>query len=246
MDITFGLVVVGIILIAGFAFLYVRLKKLSEPKDDPSVAILQNELNIRLKEVAERLKEQRESNERSVGDFHRGIADFKINFSKIEDDFKKLDSSVKEVSSFQQIFRTPKLRGRWGEMALEHILSQYFPKDMFERQHSFKSGEAVDAVLKLPNGRLLPIDSKFPYENFERMNERENDKEREVHRKNFAVDIKQEIDNIAKKYILPSEGTMDVACMYVPAEAVYFEINNSMPEIVNYSHSKRVFLTFPK
>src|SRR6185369_12759553 len=131
---------------------------------------------------------------------------------------KQVHESVKDVSSFQNIFKSPKLRGIWGEAALEASLAQYFSKDSYELQHYFKSGEAVDAILRLPNDLILPIDSKFNWENFEKMVNAGNDIQREIHKKSFFSDVKKKIDEIAAKYILPSEGTTDFALMYVPAE----------------------------
>lgn len=248
MEIIFLIVILLILLVglpAIFWFLNDSLKKKEEElvkKVDESstsqITELRHELN-------ERLKENRESFERTTQNMHRKFSDFEIGVTKMDEALKQLDDSVKEVSSFQQIFRTPKLRGRWGELSLEHILSQYFPRDMFKLQYSFKSGEAVDAILKLPNGKLLPIDSKFPQEHFENMIESDNENEREIAKKLFATEVKKEIDDIAKKYILPSEETMNVACMYIPAEAVYFEVISSLSEVLDYAHTKRVFLTSP-
>ena len=145
------------------------------------------------------------------------------------------------------MLRSPKLRGTWGEQSLEASLNQYFSKDNYEVQHYFKSGEAVDAVLKLPNELLLPIDSKFNWDNFQKMVNAPNDIEKEVFRKTFYSDVKKKIDEIATKYLLPSEGTTDLALMYIPAETVYYEIINNIKDvdIPNYARSKKVFLVSP-
>ena len=235
------LIVTNLILLGIVVFLLLRRGGSS----DQSMVFLREQIKDLNQLLNERLKENRESQERTIQGVHKQISEFVAGVTKMGETLKQVDHSVKEVSSFQQIFRTPKLRGRWGELALEHILSEYLPKDMFNLQHYFKNGEAVDAVLKLPNGKLLPIDAKFPYDNFERMVELENEREREAAKKLFALDVKKEIDDISGKYILPSENTMDVACMYVPAEAVYFEINNSLPEVINYARSKKIFLASP-
>ncbi len=154
---------------------------------------------------------------------------------------------MKSVSSFQDIFKAPKLRGIWGEASLEAALNQYFPKERYEIQHYFKSGEAVDAVLKLPNNLLLPIDSKFNWENFEKMVNAETEINKDMYRKQFLSDVKKKIDEIATKYILPSENTTDMALMYVPAETVYYEIINQIKEvdIPSYARSKKVVLISP-
>jgi len=245
------LIILSIVIVVslGFViFLLTKKTKQEEPKEDVFKKI--EELVFRYssdvrRELNERLKENRESLERTSQGLHGQISSFTAGITKMDAALKQVSDSVKEVSSFQQIFRAPKLRGRWGELALEHILSQYFPKDMFILQYGFNSGEAVDAVLKLPNDKLLPIDAKFPHENFERMTESKNNDEREISKKDFAADIKREIDDIAKKYILPSESTTNIALMYIPAEAVYFEIINSLPEINDYARSKKILLASP-
>lgn len=236
------LIVIILVLVGVVAFL---LFKRDSYGDNQSLLLLRDDIKELTKSLSERLKDQGDSHDKVIGDIRDKFLNFTAGITSMDERLKQVGSSIKEVSTFQQIFRTPKLRGRWGELALEHILSEYYGKDLFITQYPFKSGEVVDAVLKLPNGKLLPIDAKFPYENFERMVELENDGEKGVAKKLFATDVKKEIDDIARKYILPSEGTVNVACMYVPAEAVYFEINNSLPEIVNYARSKRVFLSSP-
>jgi len=223
--------VVMLTVLVGFVFFDIRRRKGGES----------SELKEFRRELNERLKENRESVERTskqMLDFTRGI-------TKMDEALKRMDESLQGVSSFQQIFRTPKLRGRWGELALEHILAQYFPQDMFELQYMFKSGEAVDAILKLPDGKFLPIDAKFPHDHFERMTTLENESEREAAKKLFATEVKREIDSVAQKYILPSEGTENVAIIYIPAEAVYFEIINSIPEVNEYAQSKKILLASP-
>ena len=235
-----------LILVAGFAVVFWVLKsKKGEKIDQQALLLLQDRINEISRTLDMRLKENRESFERTTQGIHNQISNFTTGVTKMSEDLKQVGNSVKEVTTFQQIFRTPKLRGRWGELALEHELSQNFPKEMFELQYFFSNGEAVDAILKLPDGKLLPIDAKFPYEHFERMIEAENDETRESEKKSFVVGIKKEIDDIAGKYILPSEGTTDVAFMYIPAEAVYFEIIKSISELFDYARSKRILLTSP-
>ncbi|MFH1841230.1 MAG: DNA recombination protein RmuC [Candidatus Nealsonbacteria bacterium] len=166
---------------------------------------------------------------------------------QIREDLKQIQEKVKDVSSFQEIFKSPKLRGQWGEASLEHILSQHFPQELYKIQHLFSSGEQVDAALKLPNGRILPIDSKFPSENFGRMIESSGE-ERTTFQKKFVEDVKARINEIATKYVLPSEGTVEFALMYIPAEAIYYEIINNIgreTDLANYAWSRKVILTSP-
>ena len=106
----------------------------------------------------------------------------------------------------------------------------------------------MDAVLKLPNGRVLPIDSKFPSENFEKMINTTSETEKIFYKKNFLDDVKNRVNEIASKYILPSEGTVDFAFMYIPAEGIYYEIINNIGrevDIASFAWSKHIILTSP-
>ncbi|TSC91625.1 MAG: hypothetical protein CEN90_423 [Parcubacteria group bacterium Licking1014_17] len=250
--------IIGIVgLVVGMAVAYFLVRR-REPKDDKGIEILSQRieslsnstsqaLRDTLKLVSDQLKESRETVERSSINVHKQVEGFTSGLTQLKDTVKQVHDSVKDVSSFQNIFKSPKLRGIWGESSLEASLNQYFARDNFQLQHYFKSGEAVDAVLTLPNGLLLPVDSKFNWENFEKMVNANSDAEKEQYRKIFFSDVKKKIDEIAAKYILPSEGTTDLALMYVPAETVYYEIISNMKEIdiTAYARSKRVILVSP-
>lgn len=234
-------------------------RKLAKPSSDDQQFLLINQrmdamanslqqaLRDTLQLVSGQLKESRESVERSSQTVHKQVESFTTGLTQLSENLKQVHESVKGVSSFQDIFKAPKLRGIWGEESLEASLGQYFSKDSYQLQHYFKSGEAVDAILQLPNDLILPIDSKFNWENFEKMINSANDAERANFKKIFYSDVKKKIDEISAKYILPSEGTTDFALMYIPAETVYYEVINNTrdADIPAYARGKRVFLVSP-
>ena len=118
------------------------------------------------------------------------------------------------------------------------------PPDAFQLQYTFRDGERVDAVIKVE--KLVPVDAKFPLDNFERLVEAGDDDARALHEKAFARDLKGHVDAISQKYIRPSENTFDFALMYLPSESVYYElVCGKTGELLKYAHSKRVFPVSP-
>lgn len=155
-------------------------------------------------------------------------------------EFSEIGRSMKEL---QEFLASPKIRGNIGEQILKDLLKQYFPRDSYVIQHQFRNGEKVDAVIKTSQG-LIPIDSKFPLENFKKYSRSENHTERETLKKLFISDVKKHIGDIARKYILPDEGTVDYALMYIPSENVYYEIINA-EELFDFAGSKMVLPVSP-
>lgn len=149
----------------------------------------------------------------------------------------------RSIQALQEFLRSPKLRGNIGEQVLNDLLAQVFPKNSFHLQYQFKSGERVDAAIKTDAG-ILPIDAKFPMENFQKFSKAESEKDKEIFQKEFAKDVKRHIDAIGKKYILPEEDTLDFALLYLPSETVFYEIVN-MDELMDYARVKRVYIVSP-
>jgi len=176
--------------------------------------------------------------------------------SEVQGSLGKLDEGVKQVlevgkdiAGLEQILKAPKLRGGLGETFLEQLLSQMLPREHYELQHQFRSGEKVDAVIRLSE-RLVPVDAKFPLENFQRMLEETEEERKKQARRAFVRDVKARVDEISKKYILPDEDTFDFALMYVPAENVYYEIivrDDKVEDepLLAYAISKRIIPVSP-
>lgn len=154
--------------------------------------------------------------------------------------FSEVSRSMKDL---QDYLKSPKIRGNIGEMVLKDLISQMFPVSSYTLQHPFKSGVIVDAIIKTDAG-LLPIDSKFPMENFQKMMSTTSKIEQDSLRKSFVKDIKVHVNAISKKYILPEESTLDFALMYIPSESVFYEVAID-DSLMNFARDQRVYPVSP-
>src|ERR671939_1532872 len=155
-----------------------------------------------------------------------------------------LAEQAKELGQLQQVLRPPKARGGFGELLLGNLLRDRLPPQAYQLQYGFKSGERVDAVVRAD--KLAPVDAKFPLDNFERLLDAQDDAQRELYEKAFSRDVKGHIDAIATKYIRPDEGTYDFAFMYLPSEAIYYElVCGKTGALLAYAHEKRVLPVSP-
>lgn len=175
------------------------------------------------------------------------------NAAKVVGDLREKVGQIHEVgkaaAELVNILRAPKLRGGMGELFLGDLLAQILPPEHYRLQHTFQSGEKVDAVIQVGQ-RLVPVDAKFPYENFRRVIDAGTDADRQAARKQFLRDVRKHVDAIADKYILPDENTYDFALMYVPAENVYYETiikqdAGEEHELLGYALQKHVIPVSP-
>lgn len=242
----FLILIIGAIIIFGLIFFsFLRSKLSTDEKQSLEIKDLERRLTDLL---IGQLKEIRGSVDGTSQAMHKQISSFTHETVQIREELKRVQETMKSISSFQEIFRSPKLSGQWGEASLEHqILGEYFPKEFYQTQYLFSTGERVDAVLKLPNGKFLPVDAKFPYENFSKMIETSSEAEKNIYRKKFIEDVKFKINEISLKYILPSENTVDFALMYIPAEKIFYEIMFNLKEedLASFARKKKIILTSP-
>lgn len=215
MDVTIILIIILIVLV-----LVLLTKK---PKTNDELLEYLKTTNTRLNEQSKTFNERLDNAARIISAVQKNIGEF-----------SEIGRGMKDLQEFLQ---SPKLRGNIGEQVLKELLKQFMPKESFNLQYAFKSGEKVDAAIKTSGG-IIPIDSKFPMENFRKM------QKDPAARHDFMRDVKKHIDDISKKYILTEEGTIDYALMYIPSESVYYEIVNDS-DLFDYSGEKRVLPVSP-
>ena len=233
-------IVIGAVVLLGL-FINRRLSEISE-KQKPSDELLEiiKMLQTGSKEDRKVLLDSLQRNTESLNKRLDNAAKVIGNVQKNIGEFSEIGRGMKDL---QEFLRSPKLRGNVGEQVLKELLGQMLPKQSFHLQYTFKSGDKVDAAIKTSAG-IVPIDSKFPMEDFRKMAGSRDDKEKKAFEKLFERDVKNHIDSISKKYILTEEGTIDYALMYVPSESVYYEIVNST-SLFDYAAAKRVLPVSP-
>ncbi|HSX22223.1 MAG TPA: DNA recombination protein RmuC [Gaiellaceae bacterium] len=200
-----------------------------------------DELDRRNADVDRRLAEVTQTLDRRLDTAGKTSTQIHEKLGEVTKATSEMIARAKDLGRLEQALRPPKARGGFGELLLENLLRDRLPADAYELQYTFATGERVDAVIKAA-GRLLPVDAKFPLDNFERMIEAETELEQQAHAKAFARDVKGHIDAIASKYIRPDLGTFELAFMYLPAEAIHYEIvSGKTGALLAYAHEKRIF-----
>jgi len=204
---------------------------------------ISSQVNERLNQMNQSIQEANKIIGQNLGSATSVFGSVEEQLGKLEETNKQIIAISKDISSLQELLRAPKFRGAMGETMLENLLSQVLPKEHYDTQYRFKSSDAVDAVIRLGE-RLVPVDAKFSLENFQRMLEAPDEQAKEALRRKFIQDVKNRINEIAAKYILPAENTYDFALMYIPAENVYYEVIIK-EDIFSYSMLKKVIPVSP-
>lgn len=210
------------------------------------------ETDRRLSEMGEGMGRRLETTSGMIGQRLEGaakaVADVHEKLGAVSGATERVLKVGQEIAELQKILKAPKLRGGFGETFLAELLAQVLPPSSYRLQHGFRGGAQVDAVVKVGD-KLVPVDAKFPLENFIRMIGTDDEIVRASSRKAFFGDVKRRIDEIASRYILPDEGTLDFALMYIPAENVYYETIVRDPEggaaLYEYSLKRRVIPVSP-
>jgi len=205
---------------------------------------VEERLHVRTAEVDRRLEAMTETMDRRLETAGKTTSAIHQQLGQLGQANAEILARANDLKKLEQALRPPKARGGFGELLLGNLLRDRLPQDSYQLQYGFKTGERVDAVIHVE--RLVPIDAKFPLDNFERLADAETDDERALHEKAFARDLRNHVDAIATKYIRPDEGTYDFALMYLPSEGVYYElVCGKTGAMLKYAHDKRVFPVSP-
>ncbi|MBI4085433.1 MAG: DNA recombination protein RmuC [Candidatus Liptonbacteria bacterium] len=211
------------VFIAGFYFLWSAVKKRGEEtKPDQSMLLLQNTVNELRRTLDQKLGESTHLMQTQFGESAKIIREITKELVQVNEGQKQVVNVTEQLKSLQDILKNPKQRGVLGEYYLETVLKNVFPPNGYQMQYPFKDGSIVDAVIFVGN-QIVPIDSKFSLENYNRMINEHNDSERERLEKQFVGDLKARIDETSK-YIKPGEDTVNFAFMFVPSEAIYYDL----------------------
>ncbi|HIS86664.1 MAG TPA: DNA recombination protein RmuC [Candidatus Caccenecus avistercoris] len=207
---------------------------------------LDEKVDRKLTEINNRVTERLDQ---SLEKTNKTFANVLERLSKIDEAQKKIDGLGEDIISLQSILTDKKTRGIFGEVNLQFILENAFGglnTGIYDLQHKMSNGYIADAILYAPAPLgTIAIDSKFPLENYERMTNKSLSKEeRLVAEKQFKIDFKKHIDAIASKYIIPGE-TSNEAILFLPAEAIFAEVNAYHTDILNYAYSRKVWITSP-
>ncbi|HOO47799.1 MAG TPA: DNA recombination protein RmuC [Candidatus Paceibacterota bacterium] len=218
-------IIVLFVLIALMLFILLRRKQ-PEKKDDNSLQLLLNQINEISRTLDNKLGESQKEISQSMRyqatETSRIIADITEKITRLDETNKQVVSFADQLKNLQDILKNPKQRGVLGEYYLETLLKNVMPPGSYQMQYSFSNGNIVDAVVFVKD-KIIPIDSKFSLENYNRITETNDRAEKERLEKIFVNDLKNRIEETSK-YIDPSQNTMDFAFMFIPHEAIYYDL----------------------
>lgn len=259
-----SLIIILLVVIAGFSLvLYVVSQKLHELKNSSSAELLKSdliELTRNVSSLQQAVGDKLERNnismqtsmQKQLGESAKLVADVTQRLAKLDETNRRVVDVADELKTLQNVLQNPKQRGVFGEYYLESVLGNILPAKNYKMQYKFTDGEIVDAVVVLDKGQILPVDSKFSLENYNRMVAETNKAEREKLLAKVRNDLKNRIDETSK-YIRPSEKTMDFAFMFIPSESLYYDLligdvgtGSSARDLIEYAfRDKKVVIVSP-
>lgn len=224
-----------------------------------SVVLMRENFNQNLNSFNEKMNEKLERNNfqlqnsmaKQIGESSKIVEEVSKRLTKLDETNKRVVDVASELKTLQNVLQNPKQRGVFGEFYLKQVLENILPPNAFEIQYKFENGEIVDAAIFLDQNKILPVDSKFSLENYNRMLEADGE-ERKLFEKRVRDDLKKRIDETSK-YIRQNENTMDFAFMFIPSESLYYDMlvgkvgaSSSERDLVEYAFGeKRVIVVSP-
>lgn len=248
------IIIILIAVVIGLAVLiYLQLRKKEEPikNDDGTFLLLQQQIN----QIAQAVDSKLSESNKNVQEQFRHSADIVKNvtekLTRLDETNRQVVGFADQLKSLQDILKNPKQRGILGEYYLETVLKNVLPPGSFQMQYSFSNGEIVDAVVFVDK-RIIPIDSKFSLDNYNRILQTSDPAEKKKFETAFVNDLKLRIDETSK-YVRPEEKTMDFAFMFIPSEAVYYDllinkvgaITEETSNLIYYAGKKKVVVVSP-
>jgi len=211
--------------------LFLKIKKIEKAGDIGLIKSDLLEINRSLESMKERVSDRldqnnykmQESMQKQLAQSAKIISDVSRRLTKLDETNARVIDVASDLKTLQNILQNPKQRGVFGEFYLQSLLENVLPPKQFQMQYKFKNGSIVDAVVFLEKNMILPVDSKFSLENYNRMIASESKQERVSLLARVRQDLKQRIDETSK-YILPNENTMDFAFMFIPSESLYYDL----------------------
>jgi DNA recombination protein RmuC len=218
------------------------LRTITQQLADRADAMSKN-VDLRLEQLSGKVNERLEEGFRKTNETFSNVM---ARLATIDEAQKKIDGLTTNVVSLQELLGDKRSRGAFGEVQLEGLVRNLLPPDAYEFQAALTPSLRVDCLLKLPHPTgMVPVDSKFPLENYQRMMDSSLPTvERNAVQALFRADVRKHVDDIAKKYIIPGR-TADGAVMFLPAEAIFAEIHAYHPELVAFAQAKRVWIVSP-
>jgi len=240
---------VGLVLAVLAVLLWPLISRNPRPKDGDSLLLIQNQINEITRTLDAKLGEIPKVLQQQFGESAKIIKEITGELVKVSEGQKQVTSVADQLKNLQDILKNPKQRGVLGEYYLKTVLENVMPPSSYEIQHKFRDGTAVDAVIFVRD-RIIPIDSKFSLENYNRLIQTSDESEKKRLEELFRQDLKTRIDETSK-YIKPEEGTMDFAFMFIPSEAIYYDllINKvgavEAKDLIQYAGEKKVMIVSP-
>ncbi len=216
------LMVLVVVVIGFLALVLVMIRILKGKRDDQALVLLQNQINEINKTLGESLTTTHETMQQQFSQSSKIIQEVTEKLTKLDETNKQIVGFAGQLQSLENILTNPKQRGILGEYFLETLLKNVLPPAAYQMQYKFKDGETVDAVIFVRD-RIIPVDSKFSLENYNKIIEEKDPSSRAQLEKQFKQDVRNRIDETSK-YIRPDEKTMDFAFMFIPSEGIYYDL----------------------